>query len=57
MTAIWKKEPTRGDTPTIFVTKSGLISVVVDGHQITMRVEKWHILGRLRAALEELLED
>ena len=51
---IWRK--TRGDfyAPTIHVTASGGIGISVGGHVIIMNVEKWHALGKLRIALEEV---
>jgi len=50
---LWRKSED-AYTPSIHVTKSGCIGINVGGHVIVMSVEKWHALGRLRIALQEI---
>lgn len=51
---LWRKEGGHY-APSIHVTKSGCIGINVGGHVIVMPVEKWHALGRLRLAVEDVL--
>lgn len=51
---LWRKEGGHY-APSIHVTKSGGIGINVGGHVIVMPVEKWHALGRLRCAIEDVI--
>lgn len=52
---LWRKNDDRF-APSIHVTKGGCIGINVGGHVIIMTVEKWHALGRLRVAIEDILD-
>lgn len=54
---IWVKDPDNGWSPTIHATKEGCIGINVGGRVIVMAVEKWHVLGELRCALDKLLRE
>lgn len=51
---IWRKKAGDFYSPSIHVTKAGGVGINVGGHVIVMPVEKWHALGRLRCALDDV---
>lgn len=52
---IWREREGDFYSDSIHVTKSGCIGLNVGGHVIVMSVKKWHALGRLRIALEDVI--
>jgi hypothetical protein len=52
---IWRKKVGDFYSPSIHVTEHGNIGINCGGHVIVMSVEKWHAAGRLRIALDDLL--
>lgn len=53
---IWRKKAGDYYSPSIHVTQGGGIGINCGGHVIVMPVEKWHALGRLRIALQDINE-
>ncbi len=51
---IWQKNEGDYFSPSIHATGGGGIGINVGGHVIVMSVEKWHALGRLRVALDDV---
>lgn len=51
---IWRKKEGDYYSPSVHVTKMGGVGINVGGHVIVMPVEKWHALGRLRCALDDV---
>lgn len=54
---IWRKKEGDYYSASIHVTKAGGVGIDVGGHVIVMSVEKWHALGRLRCALDDVCRD
>lgn len=52
---IWRRKEGDFYSPSIHVTKSGCVGLNVGGHVIVMSAEKWHALGGLRIALDDVL--
>ncbi len=52
---LWPLVSDNAHCATMHVTASGAIGIQCGGHVIVMPLEKWHALGRLRCAMEDVL--
>lgn len=54
---LWRRDIGYHLSESIHVTSSGAIGINVGGHVIVMSLSKWHALGQLRIALDNILND
>lgn len=52
---IYRASPGDYYAPSVHVTSSGALGINISGSVIVLSLERWHALGRMRAALSDVI--